>query len=111
MSDLTIRTNNHWREPVSFYEMPKVAREQFDYVDNDSDRYGPRFFEYRGCWYDTGEFFRIHAMSSSDPHAMRAPEDSPFHAWTGYQSDSFFSGVLIRYSEDFESIQVATYCQ
>lgn len=105
---LSIRTNNHWREPVPFFELPESVRSDFDYVDEE-EQYSDRFVCYRNHWYDLHEFFRIHAMSGSDPHAMRPEAGSPFDAWTGYQSDSFFSGIVIRYSEDFEQIQIGTY--
>ena len=29
--------------------------------------------------------------------------------WHGYMSDSYFSGLLIRYSDDYEEYQIATY--
>jgi len=29
--------------------------------------------------------------------------------WDGYQSDSFYSGVLVKYVEDFERVIMATY--
>ena len=108
MSDLTIRTNNHWHDLSSFYDLPESARSDFYYVDVE-DHQNPRFVCYRGFWYDTHEFIRIHAMSNSDPHAMRPEADSPFDAWTGYQSDSFFSGVVLRYDNEFERIQIGRY--
>ena len=35
---------------------------------------------------------------------------SPLKVWDGYLSDSFFSGVLVRYADDCESVVVARYC-
>ena len=92
---ITIVTNNVPREIVAFYELPDTAREDFDYVTGE-DQYSPRFVRYLGEWYDVNEF-------------SVAPVTAPFNKWHGVQSDSFFSGVLIRYSEDFETVVVGRY--
>ena len=37
-------------------ELPEgIGESEFDYV-GDADRYDPRFFKYRGAWYDAFEF-------------------------------------------------------
>jgi hypothetical protein len=95
-NEMLIITNNHWKELVSWYDLPAKEQPDFDYVKGD-DRHSTRFFCYRGCWYDTGEFFVTSGLSQE------------FHHWHGYQSDSYFSGVLVRYDEWLESVQVATY--
>ena len=92
-----IRTNNQPRELVCFYELPESAREEFDYV-NEEEHHSPRFFRYRGAWYDTGEFQYIPASLPPNLAFMRD--------WHGQQSESYFSAVLIRYSQDFESVTV-----
>lgn len=109
MTKMTVKTNGHWREPVSFHDLPEYARSDFDYIEGE-DRFSPRLFHYLGCWYDLCEFFRVRAAGPHDPHALRPKAGSPLAAWQGYQSDSYFSGVLVRYSDDFESIQVGRYC-
>lgn len=53
-----------------------------------------RFFNYKNAWFDTCEF-------------MRTP--SALNAWDGYQSDTFFSGTLVRYVDDFERVIVGRY--
>ena len=35
--------------------------------------------------------------------------DHPQQNWHGYMSDSLFSGILIRYSDDMDQYQIATY--
>jgi len=105
--ELTIRTNNHWREFVQGYELTETEQEEFDFLDwNDPDGSGPRatFIRYKGeLYYD--EFQRINPMWK-----LHYPDDqSGFDTWHGYMSDSYFSGLLIRYSEDCEQYQIATY--
>ena len=74
-------------------------REEFDYIDWPAIEDGTdsaSFFRYSGVTYDLGDFQTIHR----DWGMMRdssAPIDHPFLAWDGYISDSFFSGILIRY--------------
>ena len=100
MSDFRIITNNHYRDLIYGYELSEKERAYFDYID-DIDSHS--FFKYRGAVYDPSEF-------------MRTPQNEPaqqelngLSAWHGYQSDSFFSGIVIKYSEDFESVKVGLY--
>ena len=105
---LTIRTNNQWREFVYRYDVPAdVLASQFDYQDPEETLDG--FFQYRGTWYHLDQFMRIEPMSPGDPHALRPGDDSPLKGWHGYHGDSYFSGVLIRLSDDGERYQIATY--
>lgn len=79
----SIRTNHHWYELVSFCELPLEVQlsEDFDYIE-DIDR--PRLFKYKGHWYDVNEFF---------------VEGAPV-GWDAVQTDSFFSGTIIRYGNE-----------
>ena len=93
---MQIITNNQWRDFRYSYEVPdSVMNDQFDYVDTCDTVDG--FFEYRGHWYCMDDFMRIDESMTS------------FKGWHGYRSDSYFSGVLIRVSDDGEQYQVATY--
>lgn len=100
---MEIRTNNHWRPLIYGYELSAKERAEFDYIDADEISTHD-FFRYRGIVYDPSDFMAIREVV---PH----PQREGWEHWHGYISDSYFSGILIRYSEDFESIQVATfYC-
>lgn len=95
MSDLTIKTNRHWRNLAYRSDVPAaVLADQFDWLDEDDGSDG--FFAYRGRWYHVSEFMRIEAND-----ALRD--------WHGYSSDSYFSGVLIRLSRDGEQVMCGTY--
>lgn len=96
---MAIATNNHWRPFAYRHDVPAdVLADQFSYHDDDvSDGY----FNYRGYWYHLDQF-------------MRFNYPGPPKAWKGWQAshpDSFFSGILIRLSEDGDEYQVATYIQ
>ena len=94
---LQIITNHHERPFIYGYEVPEsIMNDQFDWMDEEDT--GDGFIHYRGYWYHTSDFMRI------DHHP-----DSEFSSWHGYHSDSFFSGVLIKLSDDCETYQIATY--
>lgn len=101
---VTITSNHHWKDLSAAYEFTARELEHcgLDYIEGD-EMYSPRLFRYR-CWiYDASEFFRVdETYPGRDPH--------PFLGWHGYQSDSFFSGLLVRYDyDDHERVQVASY--
>jgi len=100
----TIRTNNHKRRVLNRWELTATESAEFDYLAEDAGQ----FFRLKGNVYDLGEFSRITAPGSARSHPMecQAPE---FQGWHGYLSDSYFSGVLIKYADDVESVIVAQY--
>lgn len=104
---LTIKTNNKPRMLMSglilgLYVGDKKAaaiRKQFDYL-NDEEFENEYFITYKGYTYAMCDFMR----NNQSP-------DSPMYGWDGYHSDSYFSGVLVKYVEDSELNEVilATY--
>jgi hypothetical protein len=97
--DLTIRTNGHRRELVSFEEAG--SPDDFDYIAGE-DRYSPRLFSYRGAWYDLNEFDPVGRSGAPNHMANQLP------GWDAFQSDSFFSGIAVRIlSGDDEGFIVA----
>ena len=97
---MNVITNNKPRALLTWTELPEgIGESEFDYVD-DADRYEPRFFKYRGAWYDAFEFEYI-----SDQ-----PCYAPFRGkWDGVQTDSFFSGIVLRWFDEFNSVIVGRY--
>ena len=70
--------------------------EQFDYLTEEQfDQQS--FVNYKGYWYDLGEFMRID------------DNEGELGKWQGYRSDSYFSGIVVRYVEDNEQIVMGTY--
>ena len=90
----TIKTNGHARDLLSFWELSDVTRAEFDYLADDPEaHYSPRFFEYRGSWYDANDgFTRV--------------TDSALSGWDGAQGESYFSAVLIRYTDDYQAVVI-----
>ena len=92
--------NGHARELITARDLPfGVLSSDFSYMiptteDNSGhELYNPRFFTYRGAWYDVQEF-------------ERAGEDIRKLGFHGVQGDSYFSAVVIRYTGDFSAVKV-----
>jgi hypothetical protein len=96
MSDeITVKTNYHRRDILNEWELTPKERLEFDYLDwkaFEQGRDSASFFRYRGQVYDLGEF-------GIAPPSLRGK-------WDNFQSDSYFSGILVRYSDNYESVIV-----
>ena len=97
---MNVITNNKPRMLLMWAELPpRVGDSEFYYVE-DGDRHEPRFFRYRGAWYDAFEFEYIY--------------NQPCYAslrdkWVAVQTTSYFTGVVIRWHREFESVVVGRY--
>ena len=100
MSDLTIRTNNQPRAVLRWWDLTDNERAEFDYLDSDTRRDEAEFGRYRGVVYDLRDMERGFGMA-----------DMPrqFEGWDNYRSDSYFSGILIRWVDQGERVIFATY--
>ena len=96
MDAIKVITNNVAREIIYWHELSEKERAEFDYCDEFS-----QFFRYKGELYHLGEFMAVDHWRECLPDAFRG--------WDGYQSDSFFSGVLVRYRNNYESVIVGRY--
>ena len=87
-NEITVRTNNQPRDIIDAWDLSPAEREEFEYMDWDALEAGTdsaSFFRFKGQVYDLGEF-------------TVAPASLP--GWDGYQSDSYFSGMLVRYVDE-----------
>lgn len=91
---LAIRTNNHSRETLSYHDLTDKERAWFDHRTADD---GALFARYRGTTYDVSEFMRV--PSNSDDLA----------GWDGYHGESYFSGALVKFVDNGESIIMGRY--
>ena len=89
MSELKVITNNQPRLLIYGYELTETEKAEFDYIDPE-ELETHDFFRYKGQVYDPGEFQTTRGL----------PEDNPIRAWDGYQNDSFFSGIVIKYPRE-----------
>lgn len=92
--------NNKPRQFIYGYELSDKERADFDYLSPE-ELDARDFVRYKGCIYDTGEFMRV---ASTVANCQR----EGWEKFDGYFSDSFFSGVLIKYI-DSDNCIMATY--
>lgn len=103
---LTIKTNYNFRPLLSGYELTPDELREFDYIDNPLEEFN-RFFRYRGQLYDCNEFVRIVKRSEYNGNFSHSvDENSPLLYWDGIQTDSFFSGIVIKFDENYENVRV-----
>lgn len=99
---MTIRTNNVPRDTVDAWQLTMKERKEFDYINwagVDDGRDSATFFRYRGQLYDLSQFSRIIPPGSQILHPMECSSPD-LQGWDGYTSDSFFSGMVVRYPHD-----------
>ena len=90
---MKIKTNNHPRFIIDGSELTEKERKEFEYIEDFSTS---QFTRYKGQLYDLGEFLRVDNQWMKDK------------GWNGYISDSYFSGIVIRFV-DSESVIIGTY--
>lgn len=98
---IEVKSNYQPRQLVCFYDLSEKWQKEFDYIDEDQ-KYDARFFYYRGWFYDSFEFMVLESEKMPSPY--RIP-----NYWHGYQSDSYWSGTVLRYCDNFESVIVGQY--
>lgn len=99
---VTITTNNVPRDVIPWYELTLKERDQFGYMDwraiEDGREYA-EFFRFKGQLYDLNDMERL--CGCGMPHILSG--------WDNYISDSFFSGIVIKYRDNGERVIVGTY--
>ena len=97
---IRIRSNYNERQFIYGYELTEKELEEFDYIPDAQLSYHS-FIKYKGQVYDPSEFMAVDMTSQCLPEG--------FEHWHGYQSDTFFSGLLIRYCGYNDYYQIASY--
>lgn len=98
---MKIITNNVPRPLLPLTDLPEKARADFDYLGPDEVR-DYRLVQYKGVWYDVYDSMRCPGAEA--PEATR----KAFAGWDGYISDSYFSGVLFKFTDE-NCVVCATY--
>lgn len=104
----TIKTNNTPRPVLYWWELSDKERKEFDYIDESKGDVFNTFIRYKGQVYDLGEFVRIE-RKRTNPFTICPDDDSPLLNWQGAMSDSYFSGLVVKYVDDCESVIVGSY--
>ena len=108
-NQITIKTNNQARDVLRSYDLTEKERLEFDYLD-DEEIECASFFRYKGQVYDLSEFVRLVERSKQVGFEHGCDEGSPLLKWHGIATESYFSGLLVRYADsDCESVIVGRY--
>lgn len=99
---MKIACNNKPRQFIYGYELSDKEREKFDYL-NPEELDTHYFVRYKNHVYDTSEFMRIDAVIVNC-------QREGWQKFNGYYSDSFFSGVLIKYIDSDNCLMATYYC-
>jgi hypothetical protein len=97
MAELKIISNHHKIPLIYWYELTDKEKSEFDWIINNNDDPNDfTFFHYKNNTYCLSEFMRI-------------DNNDDMKSWDGYSSDSFFSGILVKYTDDSNYIIAAWY--
>jgi hypothetical protein len=108
---LVIRTNNQRKEILSAWDLTEKELKEFDYIEDLENDGANRFVRFKGVVYDLHEFQRITRRGETMAPMGWGFVDhcDNFRKWHGIQPDSYFSGILVKYSEDFETVVMGWY--
>lgn len=95
----TITTNNVPRWLEYGHELSDAERKEFDYLEGDSLD-NNLFFRYKGQVYDLNEFVRLNDIN---------PNTGLFKGWHAIKNETFFSGLIIKITDDSEQVIVGMY--
>src|SRR5690554_4297524 len=97
---MEIVTNNVPRHVIYGYELSEKERIEFDYL-TDEELCTREFFKYKDEIYDLNEFMRI-----TDTMMLH---DNKLKEWHAYMAYSYFSGVVVKYIVQDESVIVGSF--
>lgn len=107
--EIEIKTNHVPRDLLDGYQLSPEERKELDYIDNIEEHFG-RFFRYKGAIYDVNEFQRLIPAGATKNIIYEVHDlDGMFTGWQAIHPDSYFSGILIKFSNDDESVIVGRY--
>lgn len=108
---MKIKTDNKPRETLLWHQLTEKEKTEFDYLDTQRRQDEAEFVRYKNWVYDLHEFSAIVARSNwRGGFSSPVDDGSPLTAWHGIHSDSYFSGILVRYLEDGERVVMGRYC-
>lgn len=90
MSDLVIITNHKPCSTLRWYNLTPREQAEFYYINDETRQDDAEFVRYRGKLYD------LHDMKRGDGFSQQ------FKGWDNCQTDSFFSGILVKFVFDGE---------
>ena len=95
---MIIKTDHKWKDFMYSYQLTEKEILELDHLTRDEID-SRSFIRYKGQIYDMGDFMRV-------PDQMGG-----LLGWHAYSSDSFFSGVVIKVSDDGDQYIIGAYHQ
>ena len=95
---MNITTNNQYRPILHWSDL--TESEQKEHKDAYDDIEDSSFFRYRDWIYDLNNFLRV----NDSLHGKGQQHD--LYGWDGYHNETFFSSVVIKYSDCGDSVRV-----
>ena len=89
---ISITSNNQERPLIDWHDLTPKQQSEFNYDGAEESQ----FVIYKNWPYDVAEF-------------MAVRHNNDLSAWHGYSSDSFFSGVLIKFAPDCDTVIMGRY--
>lgn len=89
---ITIKTNGRYRPTLTWEDLTPKEQKECDFTGKEYSSY----FRYRNWVYTLEDF-------------MRTNGNDTLNKWDGYLGDSFFSGILVKYSSCGDAVMVGTY--
>lgn len=101
MPDITVRTDHKYKDVIYWEQLTPKEQKEFDWIAS-SDTLTT----------DEAEFIRyrdwVYCLNDVMALTHNAPDE--FNGWDGYESDTYFSGVLFKYDpEDSSRVMCGTY--
>lgn len=103
---LEIKTDHKWKQFKYGYDVEK-RKDYKDYDWMDENDKGDGWIIYHRRLH---HIYHRRLYHISDFVLIENENIPEFSGWNGYHSDSFFSGVLIKVSQDGEQYKIGTYC-
>jgi hypothetical protein len=79
-----------------WFDLSAKEQSEFDYLDTTEKQEQAHFFRYRGRTYCLDQFMPVEG-------------NGDLQDWDGYYGDSYFSGILIKWTPEFDGVTAATY--
>jgi hypothetical protein len=98
---MTIVTNSQARDVLYWYDLTRKEQAEFDYLDTEEKQFERQFVRYLGVVYD---------LHDTDGEVTNTSPKEFHNGWHHYVSDSFFSGILIRWvAPHYEQVIMGRY--
>ena len=94
---MKITTNNQYRPLLHWHDLTEEEQKELDMYEDVQES---SFFRYRDWTYDLNDFLRVNDSLNGKG------KDHDLYGWDGYKNESFFSSVIVKYSDCGEAVRV-----